>query len=237
MTLLESKIAALLVECENILEPVMFVSQKWVIITGGSKQVKDIRDKKSSLRGSVARAMLEIRSLEAFGIAKQAFERDEVFSKAARAAGYWATLEAVLQYLVSNAGKIRQGRVVIDHAEALRHLKSFRKLLTSNHLEYEASARIFGVTLRSKSLSLPDGVTLYRLNNKELNDRQPHFDRYSFLTWEDQELGNHHAEFQVSITVPVDHSQEGAFFNAQSNAVSVATKLFSKMFQRHHCRL
>ena len=231
MTPLEAKFAALLVECEKILEPVKTIAQKWVIISKTQQELRQLKDKKSSMTHSFFRNNGKIRTLKSYDIAKRAFERDKVFSEANRAAGYWAKFEAVLQYLISSAGEIRKERLYIDHAEALRYLKSFRQLLTSSHLEYKATARIFGVNLRCKSLSLPDGVTLNRLNRKELNDRQTVLQPYLSDGFMEQQLAYHPVELSVPVTVPVDHSQEGAFFKNQNDAYSVATEIFSKILQ------
>ncbi len=231
MTPLEAKFAALLVECEKILEPVNIIAQKWVIISKTQQELQQLKDKKSSLTYSFGRIQEKIKTLKSYDIAKQAFERDNVFSEAKRAAGYWAKFEAVLQYLISRAGEIRKESVYIDHAEALWYLKSFRQLLTSSHLEYEATARIFGVNLRCKSLSLPDGVTLYRLNRQELNDRQTILQPYLSNGFEEQNLGYHSVELRVSVTVPVDVLKEGAFFNNKNDAYNVAGEIFSKILQ------
>jgi hypothetical protein len=47
--------------------------------------------------------------------------------------------------------------------------------------------------------------------------------------FEEQQLANQPSELRVSITVPVDHSEKGAFFNANINAQGVAHKIFTKM--------
>lgn len=231
MTPLEAKFAALLVECEKILEPVKIIAQKWVIISKTQQKLKQIIDKKTSLAYSFSRFQEKIKKLKSYDIAKQAFERDRAFSDAKRTAGYWAGFETVLQYLIGKSGKIRKECVQIDHAGALRDFRSLRKLLTSSHLEYEATARIFGVNLRCKSFSLPDGVTLYRLNRKELNDRQPILQTYLSSGFEKQCLAYHPVELRVSVTVPVDLLKEGAFFNNKNDAYNVAEQIFSKILQ------
>ena len=231
MTPLEAKIAALLVGCEKMLDPVNVIARKWVIVSKTQKQLQEVRDVKSSLAYSFGRAHAKIEALEAYDLAKKAFERDKVFFEAVKSAGYWATFEAVLQYLIASAGEIRKDHISIDHSRALKCLRSFRKLLTSSHLEYEATARIFGLNLRSKSLSLPDGVTLYRLNRQERNQKQPILQPFLSYGWEEQELGDHPAELRVQVTVPVDHSQEGAFFKAQNDATRVAPGIFLKILQ------
>lgn len=231
MTPLEAKVAALLVDCEELLEPLNVNAHKWVMISKTDSELEKVLDKKSSLAFSFARAQDRIASLGSFAAAKETFERDKVFLKAPEAAGYCATFEAVLQDLISSAGKIGKNAVTIDSAKAVSRLKSFRTLLTSRNLQYEATARLFGVTLRSKSLQLPDGVTLYRLNREEINDRQPLVGPYSIYGFEQHSFGDQPAELRLPVTVPVDHSQETAFFKAHSNATQVACEIFRKILQ------
>lgn len=223
--------AALLVDCEPLLEPINVVAQKWVIISKTQKELRPVQDKRALLTYSYARVREKIAELSSFAIAKDAFKRDTVFSDGARTAGYWATFEAVLQYLIGSAGQIHKRSVSLDHAEVLRYLRSFRQLLTSRHLQYEASVRLFGVDLRYKSLPLPDGVALYRLNREERNERQPVSQPYLLDGWGDQVLGDHPAELRVSITVPVDQSQDGAFFKAQNDAYQFANEIFYRILQ------
>jgi hypothetical protein len=231
MTPLEAKLAELLVDCESLLEPVRVFSRKWVILSSTHKQVRKFFDNKASLFHSYIRAHDRIAALKSFAIAKDAFERDNVFFNGEKKAGYSATFEAVLKYLIESAGQIRKRSVLIDHAEALRSLQSFRKALTSRHLKYDALARLFGVNLRCKSLSLPDGVTLYRLTQRERNERQPAIDLFRLYGWEEHAIGDHPAEIRVSITVPVEHPEEGAFYKAKQNAASTASEIFSKTSQ------
>ncbi len=237
MTSLEAKIIALLVECEKLLEPPSKTASKLVVTkweNNGkikSKMIAScpIKDHEADLSGSFWRAIGKIELLESFDIAKQAFEQDKVFSVAAESTGNQAQYWGVLEYLIKNAGKIRNNCVSIDHAKALKHLRSLRKLLTGTLLKYEATARVFGVNLRCKTLSLPDGVTLYRLNRKELNDRQPVIS--SFERFSDNDLTGFPAELRVSITVQVDPSQKDAFITAANDALKTANDKFSKILR------
>jgi hypothetical protein len=232
MTPFEAKLSALLVECEKQLKPTPMISYKWVIIDGTQKQLQPVSDKKSSLVYAYMRSHSSITSLKSYVEAKNAFERDNVFSAASRIAGYWGTFEALVQYLVVNSGNIKRRSISINQTEALQILREYRDTLTSRHIEFVAIARLFGVNLRSKSLTLPDGTTLYRLNRGERNDRQPLIQQTLLShTFEEELLGDHPAELRVSITIPIDHSQDGALFKAKNDALKVASDIFNKIHQ------
>jgi hypothetical protein len=232
MTPFEAKLSALLVECEKQLKPTLMISYKWVIIGGTQKKLQPVLDKKSSLAYAYIRSHNNITSLKSYFEAKDAFGRDNVFSTASRIAGYWGTFEALVQYLIVNSGNIKKKSISINQPEALRILREYRDTLTSRHIEFIGIARLFGVNLRCKLMALPDGTTLYRLNRKERNDRQPLIQQ-TFLshTFEEELLGDHPAELRVPITIPIDCSQDGALFKAKNDALKVAFDIFNKIHQ------
>lgn len=231
MTPLEAKISALLDECEGLLEPYKLTTQKWVIISDTKRRLDTIVDEKGSISTSIAKAIGQIRDLQSYKIARAVFERDKVFSAAVSTAGYWATFDGLIPYLINNAASFKNDLIAIDQTKAIQSLRNFRIALTKKTLRFEASARLMGVTLTAKSFSLPDDIVLYRLNRRERNYRQPTFEPYLSSGWHDQFLTDHPAELRVSVTVPVDHSQDDAHFKAKNDAQHVANELFNKVVE------
>ena len=231
MTTLEAKIAALLAEVEKLLEPTVDVDQggRWILISESQQQLRPVRDGRAALTYSYARASQAISKLTSYSDAKQAFERDSVFADAKRKAGYWATFEAVLQHLIRSSGRMRRHNVFLDSSKALEVFRSLRSAFTQKDLQYQASVRLMGVKLRCKQLTLPDRVTFHRLTRRERNARQPVVLPYLLSGWEDQGLVFHSTEARVPLTIPVDHTQDGAFFKAQNDAQQVAGEIFARV--------
>ncbi|MFC1542081.1 hypothetical protein ACFL50_06505, partial [Candidatus Latescibacterota bacterium] len=160
-----------------------------------------------------------------------AFESDEVFSNAKSIAGFWATFDGIIQFIISNSGSYRKNKIVIDTIKAINLLREFRKELTQKSLRFIATARLMGVTLTCKSYQLPDSILLYSLSKKERNERQPALEFYSSSAWEYQQLPYHPVELSVSITIPVDQTQDSAFFKVKDEAKSFAIQRFNKVIE------
>ena len=231
MTPLEAKLAALLVDCERLLEPSRATAQKWVIISKSQKQLQTIDDERSALNYSYARGINAIKVLPSYISAQEAFGRDRVLSDAIQIAGYWATFDRLIQYLIVNAGSMHKQSVTIDHAKALRLTRSFRETFTKTHFSFLASARVFGVVLQRKTLLLPDDLKLYRLSRVERNNRQPVITPIGGSGWGDPFYSDSSTEVQVLITVPIDKSKENSLFHCHNSAGQVASECFGKLVQ------
>ncbi len=215
MTPLETKIAALLVDCEELMEPYIITAEKWETINKTQKRTKTVVDEKTSLAISYGKSSEKIRELNSYIAANEAFGRDKVFSKSDQAAGYWGIFESVLQFLITSTCKITVKRIIFNHVEALSKLRQLRGTLTKKHINYIASTRLFGITITSKCINLPDEVEIIRLSTKEQNDRQPLIQPFSLSGLHDAMLAGSVLEMRLPITVPVDHAKDGAFFKAQ----------------------
>ncbi|MDP8208479.1 MAG: HEPN domain-containing protein [Candidatus Electryonea clarkiae] len=231
MTHLEAKFSALLVDCEKLLKPFIITAQKWIAISKSEKVLQTIVNESASLSHSYGHALQSISNLNSYKESRSVFENDKVFIEAKSKAGYWVTFDAVLQYIIINIGRIQKNGVKLNTIEAISLLRAFRKNLTSRHIQYDASVRLLGVNIRSKTLDLPDGITLYRLNRKERNKKQPILELSRGSGWGNQVMSDHPVELRVKINIPVDHTQENAFFRVQENAMRVASEIFAKVLQ------
>lgn len=229
MTPLETKIAALLVDCEEIMEPYIMTAEKWEIISKTQKQTKTVLDEKTSLSISYAKSSEKIKKLKSYKAANEAFGRDHVFAKSDRVAGVWGTFDGVLQYLLMSTCKITVRKVLFNHVEALSKLRQLRNILTKKYIKYTASTRLIGVTTTSKRMSLPDEVEIYRLTRKEQNDKQPLIQSYYSFGMRDIRFADSSLELNIPVTVPIDHSQERAFFKAQNDALQSASNIFGNI--------
>lgn len=233
MTPLETKIATLLVDCEEYIEPYIMTAEKWEIISKTKnqtqKQTKTVIDEKTSLAISYGKSSEKIKKLKSYITASEAFERDQVFSKASEVAGYWGIFDSVLQYLLTSTCKIKVRKILFNHVEALKKLRELRNILTQKHIKYIASTSLIGVTITSKRIDLPDEVEIIRLSTKEQNDRQPLIQPYYSYGLQDMGLVDSVLELRVPITVPVDHTQEGAFFKAHNDAIECAREIFGNI--------
>ena len=226
MTPLESKIVALLVDCEGIMEPHIVTAEKWVILSKTHRQTKTVIDEKTSIVLSYGRSSKAINKLKSYNAAKDAFERDKVFSKSSKVAGFWGTFEGVFQHLLTATCRATVKRIVFNNVEALHKLRKFRDVLTKKHIQYIASTRLIGASLTSKRMELPDEVEVARLSIKEQNEKQPLIQPYSSFGYQEMVVAHDSLELRLPITVPVDCTKEGAFFDAHNEAIESARNIF-----------
>lgn len=229
MTPLEAKFSALLVDCEGVIEPYIMTAEKWEIINKTQKRTKTVIDEKMSLAISYGKSAEKINKLKSYTAANDAFGRDKVFANSDRVAGAWGTFDGVLQHILTSTCRITRRKIVFNHVEALSKLRQLRDTLTNKHIKYIASTRLIGATLTLKRMSLPDEVEILRLTTKEQNDKQPLIQPYYAFGMHDMRFSDSLLELNLPITVPVDHSQEGAFFKANNDALQNARNIFGNI--------
>lgn len=229
MTLLKTKIIALLDKCGELLIPRIHEVQKYVIVTDTTRKAVTFINKNGSLRVTYGVAREQIKNLQSYKEARAEFEKDRVFSVVAKIkTDNYYTFGRVIEHLIINAASIKKNIVVIDNTKAIHVLDDLRNTLAKKTLKYEASARLIGVTLTAKSFALPDGITIHRLTKKELNDRQPFA---STLGSEYLGLLDHPAELRVSVSVPIDYAQTGLFSHSFIAAKNIVHKQFTKIVE------
>ena len=214
---LQDCLKKLLIDCEKLLKPEREVSSKWVLISDSQQQVKGEIDEKLSLTYSYARASTHISQLPSYQACQKAFEKDAIFKNASKLAGYWGTFRAVFQEIIRNCGKIRKNKVVLNVKEAVQVVTKFRKEFSASKIQFLGTSRLLGAKLRCKEIILPDGLSLYRLNKKERNDRQPLIQPYS-SSLQDSQVAFHPTELRIALTLPVTKSKTNAFFDVNNEA-------------------
>lgn len=132
MTPLETKIMALLVDCENYIEPYIITAEKWVIINKTQKQTITVIDEKTSLAISYGKTLEKIKAIKSYKAANNAFNRDKVFSNADKMAGHWGTFDQIFQYLLTSTCKITPNTIIYNHSDAILKLKQLREIFTKN---------------------------------------------------------------------------------------------------------
>jgi hypothetical protein len=216
----------LLNDCEKLLRPEKEVSSKWVLISDSQQQVKEEVDEKLSLIYSYARASTNISHLASYQACQKAFENDAIFKDAAKLAGYWGTFRAIFQDVIRNCGKIRKNKVILDIEHAVQLVNKLRKKFSASEVQFLGTSRLLGVKLLCKEIILPDGLSLYRLNKKERNDRQPLIQPYS-SSLQDSQVSFHPTELRTTFTLPVNKSKSNAFFDANNEAQKVVRTAFT----------
>lgn len=229
MTPAEAKFIALLVDCERVIKPYAVQGQKWEVVDKNRKQTKAVLDERASISYSYSQAQSTVAGLATYEAAKAAFERDKIFGKAAELAGYWGTFDAVLGLVISASAQMRRSGLVLAHAAGLEKLRELRRTFSKTHIECDAKAKIFGIQLTRKHMHLPDDIELIRLNIRERNKQQPVMNAYHAHGWNEMMWMDSESELRVHVTVPVDHSKEGALFLAQNEALQTSSTLFSNV--------
>ena len=228
MNSLDSKITALLTESVKLLRPRLSQGSRWVATGKRAGRRETVLDEEQSWNLTFADAWEQIEQLQSFSVAEKAFQRDSVFSRAPKVAGWWGTFPQIVKQLIQWAGCLNGDFVTIDLTGALRYFGKLRDTFSARHLNFEASARLLGVNLSRKELLLSDGIRIVRLTMKERNERQ--LLNTTFRSeWMLQRLLSHPVELRVAFVVPVDTSQEGALFKAHNSASSIAEKHFEKV--------
>ncbi|MGR3179208.1 MAG: hypothetical protein ACUZ8E_14240 [Candidatus Anammoxibacter sp.] len=130
MTPLETKIVALLVDCERIMEPYIMTAEKWERISKTQSQTKTVIDKNASLLISYGKSSEKIKKLKSYMAANEAFGRDKIFSGARKVAGMTGTLDGVLHYLLKGTCKITEKSILFNHVDAVSKLRQLSDILT-----------------------------------------------------------------------------------------------------------
>ena len=238
MTLFETKLCALLQKCQELLKPTPITSEKWCIVSDSQIQTKTYVNKQQTLQMAYFTAVKDIRSLSEYSEAEDVYSRDDVFGKAMSSAGHWAAFHHFLGVAIRRSSAVTGNRVEVDFSQAAEYSRKFRKTLSQKLIEFDASARIFGVVLSKKSFSLPDGVTLHRLTRQERNLRMPTIDRfYSPASIDPMALATNKCEIRAKIKILVDHDRETAHFKAANEALRLTKELFSSMVDAMQVRL
>jgi hypothetical protein len=227
----ETCIAALLRGLEPLLKPSPAIGHKWHIVSstrhGHQAVQRPVMNEPLALSFSYGRAMNQIAALPTYEAARQAFTADSITSDGPRLAGYHATFDRVLQYLICGAGKTREARVQISHSKATELFRAFRTILGGNSITLHARARLLGARLTRKRLVLSESLDLYRLSTRERNERAVILDAHSRRDWDDSELLNYTSEVRQTVTVKVERNKESAFFRAHDEGAAQAVACLS----------
>jgi len=215
----------LLKDSELLLKPEGAISSKWVLLSANQQTVKEEKNEKIALSNSYARASSQISNLASYQACQNLFENDNVFKDASKLAGYWGTFRAIFQDVIHNCGQMRKNKVILNGERAIQRVNKLREELSASKVQLTSTARLLGVKLQCKEIVLPDGLSLYRLNKREINKRQPTIEPYS-SNRESSQVAFQPTELRMSLKVPVNRSQDSAFFQANNEAQKIARNAF-----------
>lgn len=136
--------------------------------------------------------------------------------------------------MVSSCGRIDKSKIKIDSIKALREFDKYKNILEAKNVKLEATARLLGLELKCKSLNLPDGIVLYKLNKNELDQKQPNSDSFGFAGFAgfaEAQFLDHPVEIRLSLSMPIDESQENSFFAVWNQAQKIASETFNRVVQ------
>ncbi len=230
MNSLEKSLQDLLKGCEPLLKvnPNDIVANKWFLTSDSRQEVRQVKYEQKALFYSFARAFTEIIKLPSYLTCQHFFEKDNIFSDAPRLAGYWGTFRAVLQDIICECGRIRKGDVILNIDIAIDRLSELQKIFAASNIHFTSTARLLGVKLRCKKITLPDGLELYRLNRKERNACEQFIGPFS-SDYERSLIAFQPTELRISSIVPVNRSKENAFFDTNNEASAIAAKAFDNI--------
>ena len=215
----------LLKDCETLLKPEAVVSNKWFALNDSRQEVRQVNNKRESLVRSYVHASSKISKLESYEKCQKAFDEDVIFNNASRLAGYWGSFRSVFQDIILASGCVRKNKVLFDINCAIDRASKKREELSASTIHINCNSRLLGVKLKSKVIDLPNGLSLYRLNKRELNARQPFIEPYS-SSFQESQLAFQPTELRMSLEVPVNRTKDQAFFLADNEGHKIARNTF-----------
>lgn len=217
MSSLEEQIIILLNDISPLIKVIWSKEDKWFLGRGNTLSLTKVNQPSFHFDNK------EIQKRIAYIECKDAYEKDITFREASTHAGHWGQFDTVLQVIINRSSKVRKKIVIIDFERASKEFAEFRSKFSLNHLEVEGRARILGVTIKKRKIEFTDGLSIFRLNKKEINDQSPLINAFSTNSpWHDPRVTFHPTELRYSIRSTVDRSAPSGFFNADNEAMRKA---------------
>ncbi len=225
-TFLEETFLILLSDIKPLLKQLVSSSNQWFLDSKNQQVVKTVK------KHSFYVDQRALKKKKSYRKCKEAFEKDGAFKYATKLAGYWGKFETVLQTVVDESVKIKRGNIFIDEDRARQKIVELNSMFSQKTVKIEVHARLLGVNIKSKKVTFPNGVYLYRLNKKEINARQPLIQAYdSNALWTDPQITFHPTEIRYSMKASVDPSEQFAFFKAKNQAQQEARNAFQNLIE------
>lgn len=224
----EASLVKLLNELEPLLPAVDASSHRWVLVRRNQRELRPARNESFAAVMAYYRSLDRVQALRAFQRCEAAFNADAALSRAAREAGYWGTFKALLQAAIERAATVPRDRVVFNPGRALVYVGELRRALRASRAQYQASARVLGLSIASRRVQVAPGLELVRLSRSELNAREP-FREPHLPDPPGAELAWHPTEARARISVALDHRSENALFLASNDAMGRAREAFQRL--------
>ena len=189
------------------------------------KTLINLLDECARLPIQEVKAFQKVKGLPSFEICRQAFEKDSDFADAARLAGFWGTFDAVFQEILDAYLQNKGKKITFNKKLAIRRASELRNKLSASNVHFTANARLLGVKLTSKEIILSGGFSLNRLTKKEREDRLSHIG-HEFSDFQKHKLFFQPTEIRFSLDIPLDKSNDNAFFEADNEAHRIAHNKF-----------
>ncbi|MBW1682576.1 MAG: hypothetical protein JRJ83_14295 [Deltaproteobacteria bacterium] len=220
----EESLEKLLKDCESLLGRVKAVASDSVTLGRTHQKARREKKEKLALSFSDGHAWSSIQKLPLYEICQKAFENDDIFKDAPRLAGYWGTFAAVFQDILYYCARIRKNRIIFDTERAINRLSNFRLEFSASNVSFTSTATVLGTRLECKEIVLPDGLSLYRLNKREVKERQQ-FIEHRLSRLEAFQISSHTTELRMTFNMPVE-SKASAFFDTENEATRVVRNTF-----------
>lgn len=167
----------------------------------------------------------KIEALPEYQAFTEACESDEHLTHGPDVAGRWGSPEWITKQVIEAAVRLRKSDPHrVDSDAAHEELERFRRVATTEDLHFRVTARILGVRPTVKVWNLPHGLTLIRLSQREINERERvHATLRTFYEpFEDELLRAGRAELRFEVAAQVSSSEEdpvrSAFHQAEDAA-------------------
>ncbi len=216
-TKLETRLRDLIPVLATMLLPRRFSpSFRWQRTQGNNAVLREIRDPAGTLHVSVQMAEKELEGVAEFKRFRDALNVDPKLKDAERVAGYWGTCGAILAEVVADSARIARGEVRIDSERAVAALFAVRKRFSQTRFDLVGRARLVGIDMTMKEVSLPGNAILHRLTVRERNSIQPR-EVIGGLTY--NQLLNVPVELRVPLQVHLDDRADNALFSVGNEGV------------------
>lgn len=210
-------------EINKIVEFIEIKSEKWKR-SGNNRELKEVINYNVSIQVSYYKSHRKIIELQAYKDLLGLISSDPILSKGPKKAGHHGKPEVIIQKVIFES--FDKEINVFNCEKAISSLTKITKCLNSKKLKYEANARLIGVEIPAGIIKINENVELHKLNETELNERQPIIDFPIIVGFDNYHLTNHLTEIRANFEISLKEDVVNPIIKANGAASSKAKEMF-----------
>jgi len=212
---LETLCERLCEEVQPIFESVPIFGCKWITTPDGTLRVV-VPDVPLVRSFSFSRALDRLREVPSFDSLKKHLRADPVFASldAGDDDATRARFTGIVQGAMARRAEVVGQGVRFDASRVAAELERLKAFLSGHvTLNSEVNARVWGIVIEEERIRLPDGMSLVRLDDEEMNIRQSFIPEHDPFQFEESRRLEHRAEIRYSVPYLVDDYRTPALWS------------------------